>query len=380
MRRNAVLVHAVHFLGTNLNLEGTRRRANDRRVQRLVHVELGHRDVVLEAPRDGMPQVVNGTQTRIALGDGIDDDAQTDEVVNLREALFLLLHLLVDGVQVLGTAVYLRVCEAHAVEFLAQCLHGLGEVFLACLARLVDHLLDLLVFGRFEIEERKVLELPFDRAHAEAIGERRVYLHGLACLEEAAILAQRHERAHVMKSVGELDDDDANVVAHRHEHLAQVIDLRMAEGLDLEAVDLGDAVHELCDRIAKLLAYVVKRVLGILDRVMQDRGAQGVAVHAQIGEDDGNLDRMHDERLAGFAELALVSILGKEVCFLDCLAILIGQIYGRILDEYIDAIGCRLILCLCRYALLVAHVNHLLYILCAFDLIVRQNGAIEPLE
>lgn len=82
----------------------------------------------------------------------------------------------------------------------------------------------------------------------------------------------------------------------------------------------------------------------------------------------------------GFAELALVSILGKEVCFLDCLAILIGQIYGRILDEYIDAIGCRLILCLCRYALLVAHVNHLLYILCAFDLIVRQNGAIEPLE
>ena len=75
-----------------------------------------------------------------------------------------------------------------------------------------------------------------------------------------------------------------------------------------------------------------------------------------------------------------MSILGKEVRLLDCLAVLIGQIHGRILDEDIDAIGCRFIMCLCRYALLVAHVEHLLYILCAFDLVVGQNGTIEPLE
>ena len=55
------------------------------------------------------------------------------------------------------------------------------------------------------------------------------------------------------------------------------------------------------------------------------------------------------------------------------------DIFSRLLNDRIIVLS-EDVLCLCRYALLVAHVNHLLYILCAFDLIVRQNGAIEPLE
>ena len=83
MGRDAVLVHAVHLLGADLNLEGTCRRTDDRRMQGLVHVELGHRDVVLETPRNGMPQVMDGAQARIAFRNGVDDDTQADEVVYL---------------------------------------------------------------------------------------------------------------------------------------------------------------------------------------------------------------------------------------------------------------------------------------------------------
>ena len=213
----------------------------------------------------------------------------------------------------------------------------------------------MLVLGGFEVEEREVLEFPLNRTHAESIGKRRVDLHGLARLEDAPVLAQRHEGAHVMEPVGELDDDDANVVAHRHEHLAQVVDLRMAERLDLEAVDLGDAVDELGDGIAELLAHVLERVLGILDRIVQDGRAQGVAIHAKVGQDDCDFDGMHDERLAGLAKLALVSAFRKEVGLLDRLTIFVIQVRGCVLEENVEAIGRRIAFVARRYAVVFAH-------------------------
>ncbi len=59
VRRNAVLSLLVHLVGTNLNLERARGGTNNRGMQRLIVVELGHGDVVLEAPWHGVPQGVH---------------------------------------------------------------------------------------------------------------------------------------------------------------------------------------------------------------------------------------------------------------------------------------------------------------------------------
>src|SRR5690606_17830495 len=55
VRGDAFFSHAVHLLGADLHLDALAARANHRRVERLVHVRLGQRDVVLEAPWDGRP-------------------------------------------------------------------------------------------------------------------------------------------------------------------------------------------------------------------------------------------------------------------------------------------------------------------------------------
>src|SRR5450756_520395 len=49
---DAVLGPAVHLVGADLDLDGLAARPDHRRVQRLVHVELGHRDEVLEPAGD----------------------------------------------------------------------------------------------------------------------------------------------------------------------------------------------------------------------------------------------------------------------------------------------------------------------------------------
>ncbi len=62
VRGDAVLGAAVHVPGADLQLDRLALGADHRGVQRLVHVELGHRDVVLEPARHRAPPRVHGTR------------------------------------------------------------------------------------------------------------------------------------------------------------------------------------------------------------------------------------------------------------------------------------------------------------------------------
>ena len=149
---------------------------------------------------------------------------------------------------------------------------------------------------------------------AEPVRERRVDLHRLARLVVAALLGrQRRERPHVVQPVGELDEDDADVLGHRDEHLAQVVGLLLGERLELDLAELGDAVDEVGDLVAEALADLVERDVGVLDDVVQQRGLERGGVQVQLGEDERDLERVVDERLAALAHLALVRLPGELV-------------------------------------------------------------------
>ena len=66
----------------------------------------------------------------------------------------------------------------------------------------------------------------------EPLRQRRVDLHRLA--GDALLLLDRQgvQRAHVVEPVGELDEDDPDVLGHRQQHLSDVLGLLLfvAEG------------------------------------------------------------------------------------------------------------------------------------------------------
>src|SRR5262245_21235361 len=95
--------------------------------------------------------------------------------------------------------------------------------------------------------ERKLLELPLQRVDAEAMRERRIDLERLARLLELLLLAEVLDRAQVVQAVGELDQDDPQVLRHRDDQLAIVLGLRVLAALELDARQLRDALDELCD-------------------------------------------------------------------------------------------------------------------------------------
>ena len=115
-----------------------------------------------------------------------------------------------------------------------------------------------------------------------------------------------------MEPVGELDEDDPDVLGHRQEHLADVLGLLLLVAVGAELRQLGDAVDEVGDLGAEALLDVGQAVLGVLGDVVEERRLDRDRVDAELGEDLGRRDRVGDVRLAGGAALAGVG-LDREV-------------------------------------------------------------------
>ena len=141
-----------------------------------------------------------------------------------------------------------------------------------------------------------------------------------------------------MQTVCQLDDDDADVAAHGHEHLAKRANLCLAQGLDLDLVDLRDAVDEFGNRRVEAFGQVVQGDVGIFDRVVQKRRAQRVDIHVQLGEDDGDFHRVHDVGFAALAELPVVRFLGKLVRIRDRSHLVWIQVFGDLVEQDVEAI------------------------------------------
>ncbi len=135
-----------------------------------------------------------------------------------------------------------------------------------------NHGLDLRVLARMQALEGEVLELPLDGVDAEPVGDRRVHLERLLGLLQLLLAAEVLDRPHVVEAVGELDEDDARVLRHRHDHLAVVLDLRVLAARELDPRQLRDALDEPGDLVAELGLHVGDVRLRVLDDVVEQGG------------------------------------------------------------------------------------------------------------
>ena len=114
-----------------------------------------------------------------------------------------------------------------------------------------------------------------------------------------------------MQAVGELDDDDADVLGHGEEHLAQRKRLLLVHAVDFNVGELGHAVDEPCHGFAKQTRNIGKRGLGVLDGIVQQRGAHHIAVHLEVSQNDSYLDGMVNVHLTR-APLLVAVLLGSK--------------------------------------------------------------------
>ena len=96
MSRYAIFRSPVHFIGTNLNLERRTGGTYEGGMQRLIHISLRHRHIVLESAGNGLIHLVYYPQGCITILDAVYDYTDSEQVIKLIQGLVLIHHLLID--------------------------------------------------------------------------------------------------------------------------------------------------------------------------------------------------------------------------------------------------------------------------------------------
>ena len=120
-----------------------------------------------------------------------------------------------------------------------------------------------------------------------------------------------------MQAVGQFHQDHADIMAHRHDHLAEVLRLFFFRGVKLHHRDLADTINEFGNAFTESLFQVLLVGTGILDHVMQQGCLQGLVVHVHLAEDVRNFQRVMYIGFTAQALLALVRLGAKPVGPLD---------------------------------------------------------------
>ncbi len=220
--------------------------------------------------------------------------------------------------------------HAHVVHPLAHVDEHPLEVLLALGRPGRHHLLDLGVALRVQRGEGQVLQLPADLLDPEAVGQRRVDVEGL--LGGAPLLPLGHDGQgpHVVQPVGQLDQQDAPVVGHGDEHLADGGRLLRLLGVELEPVQLGHPVDDPGHPLAEGLLNRLERQPGVLHRVVQEGGGHGLLVEAELGHDRRHGHRVRDVGLTRAPELPLVGPGGGPARLDDHGGVVLGAVAGEL--------------------------------------------------
>ena len=97
------------------------------------------------------------------------------------------------------------------------------------------HQLDQLVIALgVDIAQRQVFHFPLDGEYAQPVRQRGVDVQRLAGDGHLPLGLLIFERAHVVQPVGQLDEHNADVLAHGQEHLAQRFGLLFLAGGEVQ--------------------------------------------------------------------------------------------------------------------------------------------------
>ena len=119
--------------------------------------------------------------------------------------------------------------------------------------------------------------------------------------------------AHIVQSIGQLNQNHANIARHRKEHLAIVFNLSIFLGNILNFAQLRHAVNKVGHNHAKALLDIIQGIIGIFNNIVEKGCRQGFIVHLQAGQNAHHANRVNNIGLTGFAHLGFVCFKGQFI-------------------------------------------------------------------
>ena len=121
------------------------------------------------------------------------------------------------------------------------------------------------------------------------------------------------QRAHIVQTIRQLDQQHADIFGHGEQKLAQVFCRPLVFWHRFDLGQLGHAIHQPRDFGPEIKLNIFNRRQRILDRIMQQSGHDGFLVKLKIGHQSGNLDRMAEIGITAGALLRPVFLNGVDI-------------------------------------------------------------------
>ena len=180
-------------------------------MERLVAVGLGHCYIVLEAIRDRAEHIVNYTKYVVAFDNCLKNDPHGIYIIYLRKILSLDINLLVNTVYAFYSALDYRrrlniryTLSYHTFYLVDKCI--------TFILMDIKKRLYLLEAVRVKVTQGKVFHFFLYITDTEPVGYRCVEVHRFKRSLALFFGWSARKRPHIMKSVGELYDNNTNIL------------------------------------------------------------------------------------------------------------------------------------------------------------------------
>ena len=195
------------------------------------------------------------------------------------------------------------------------------------------------------ILKAQILQLCLDREKSQAMGQWRIEVKRLARDLELLCRKHRTQRSHIVQTVGDLDQDNPDIITHRQQQLAEI--LRLGRGLATKNTtgDLRQSIDNLGDLVAKHITDILYRIFRILDDIMKQGGTDRSGAQSHLtANNPSHGDRMHNIRFARTPLYASVRLVREVKSLSDALDLAPVIRLKVILQQLIEAILNHLLL------------------------------------
>ena len=280
---------------------------------------------------------MNQAQGRVTLGHGVQQNTKGHQIINLFKGKLLGNHLVVDTVKALVTP--------HNPTLEPRIFHegsnGVSSVhhFLFSPQLIVLHqLLKPFVLFRIEGGKGDILQLLLQGVDAQTRSDGHVKIHGF--LSDAALfglLLMKSNGAHVVETVGQLDENHADVVGHRQDHLSNALGLALFRRRHVELAQLGDAIDHMADALAEVFGDLLFSGMGVFNDIVKKGGCHTLHVQLHVCQNIGHFQWMSQIRLSGQTRLSVMDPRRKDVGTLHDVQIGIGMVLKNSVQNIINS-------------------------------------------
>ena len=163
---------------------------------------------------------MDDAQRCIAVLYRVHDDPYREQVIDLVHRLILIDHLLCKLLKKCLTRPFTSALMLAFLHVGGHFIHDLLDEFFPLRLPCVNLIYKVKEYFRLRILKSQVIQFRLNLGYTEPLGDRRIDIHGLFGF--LLLLGRRHklQRAHVVKAVGKLDNDDPDILCHCQEHLS----------------------------------------------------------------------------------------------------------------------------------------------------------------